>query len=492
MDKIYFVSNSKEKFEEIKHIASRQKPDWEVCWKKASLEEVQEEKGDKLIRKKALEAFKLLRRPVLVEHTALIIHAFNELPGFHTNYFYSTLGYEKIIKYCSLEKDYKACVKSVFCLCDGIRYYIGEGAEEGEIVCSTDGISQEKGFGWDIIFIPEKDNPERKVYAYLYDGENNHLMRRLAWENMVKKYGETSPLLSVSKNQITLKFNELAELIVDKKVMLFVGAGISASVDFPSWKELIDILGSNLGYEADLFESYGDYKMLAEYASSIDKKEVDQQLQETFKITDNIKKKLDSSPIYGIIEKLDFPIIYTTNYDSLLEEYYANKNKEITVIKKIEDMKKIKTGIPRIMKFHGDITDERGKVLTESQYFERMDFSNFMDVQLQADMLQYHILFLGYSLSDVNVKMLMYLARKRDNEEQGQAIESYIYTATPNYVQEKVFLENNIITFTGNEEDKEKGTLNFLESLLEKCEMLSASVKRNTMLSGTNTNGGRK
>lgn len=473
MDKIYFVSNSKEKFEEIKLITAAQGEDWDISWKKAEVTEIQEDEEKVLIQKKALEAFRLLRRPVLVEHTALKINAFNKLPGLHTNYFYSKLGCEKIVRFCKCEGDFKATVMSVFCLCDGKRYYIGIGSEEGEIIRSIDGIDQKSGFGWDVIFTPDKDNPARKTYACLENRKNNHFMRRLAWENLIKEYKNAALTLPISRVGTEDRLNELAHLIAEKRVILFVGAGISASVNFPSWKGLIDRLGSNLGYEADLFEAYGDYMMLAEYADRGGSAEVAKQLQETFRITEDIRKELYSSRIYEILENLDFPIIYTTNYDPLLEEYYQYKGREVTVIKNISDMRRIRNDIPRIMKFHGDLSDA-GKdsiVLTESQYFARMDFLNFMDVQLQADMLQYPILFLGYSLSDINVKLLMYLARKRIKEH-NQAINSYIYTATPNYVQEEVFLQNNIITFTGNEEDKKKGTICFLENLLEKCKKI--------------------
>lgn len=481
MDRIYFVSGSEEKFNEIRSIANKCGAGWEICQKKVSLEEVQGEQETNLIRKKALEAFRLLRRPVLVEHTALNINAFNELPGLHTNYIYSKLGYEKIVKFCDCENNFEAAVMSIFCLCDGKRYYIGKGTEKGEIVRSTDGIDEKSGFGWDIIFIPEKDNPKKKTYACLEDRKSDHLMRKRAWENMMKEYQKEGSLPSVSPSKREENIEKLAQLIVDGKVMLFIGAGISASVKFPSWKELIDKFGQELGYEADLFESYGDYMMLAEYAELAHGQTwVHEQLQNTFRITEEIETELYNSRIYKILEQLEFPIIYTTNYDSLLEEYYRNKgrgkNKDITVIKSIEDMKNIRPGIPRIMKFHGDIEIEKSTVLSESEYFERMDFSNFMDVQLQADMLQYSMLFLGYSLSDINVKLLMYLARKRVREH-NQAIQSYIYTATPNLVQEEVFLKNGIITITGEEEDKKTGTLDFLESLLKKCDELRSSTQ---------------
>lgn len=486
MDKVYFVSNSKEKFDEIRLIATTQGETWNISWKKAELTEIQEDEEKVLIQKKALEAFRLLRRPVLVEHTALKINAFNELPGLHTNYFYSKLGCEKIVRFCECEGDFKAAVMSVFCFCDGKKYYIGIGSEEGEIIRSIEGIDQKNGFGWDIIFIPDRDNPTGKTYACLEDRKNNHFMRRLAWEKLIKEYKEAAPTLCISQAGTEERLNELARLIAEKRVILFVGAGISASVHFPSWKGLIDKLGKNLGYEADLFEAYGDYMMLAEYADREGSEEVEKQLQDTFRITEDIRKELYSSRIYEILEELDFPIIYTTNYDPLLEEYYRYRKRDVMVVKNISDMCRIRNDIPRIMKFHGDLSeaDKDSIVLTESQYFARMDFLNFMDVQLQADMLQYPILFLGYSLSDINVKLLMYLARKRIKEH-NQAINSYIYTATPNYVQEEVFLKNHIITFTGSEEDKKKGTMNFLENLLEKCKKIDGFESKKAVPSKT-------
>ena len=76
-----------------------------------------------------------------------------------------------------------------------------------------------------------------------------------------------------------------------------------------------------------------------------------------------------------------------------------------------------------------------------------------MDIQLQADLLKYHVLYLGYSLSDINVKRIFYLARKR--WEQGQTTKaSYIVTATPNLLQKEVFQCNDIITFSGRGTDK--------------------------------------
>lgn len=113
----------------------------------------------------------------------------------------------------------------------------------------------------------------------------------------------------------------------------------------------------------------------------------------------------------------------------------------------------------------GTKSKKKKLVLSESQYFARMDFESFMDRQLQRDMQRYHILFLGYSLSDINVKLLLYRARCGQHCRQ---LTDYIYTATPNQIQREVFHKNGIVTFTGIDADKKEGTLQFLNALLHK------------------------
>ena len=260
----------------------------------------------------------------------------------------------------------------------------------------------------------------------------------------------------------------MVELIKQKKVMLFVGAGISRSVGLPDWGQLINRLGNQMGYDDGLFDVYGDNMMLAEYAGIGLREEFYRGIRKELQTTDEIKERLNDSSIYKAILKLDFPVIYTTNYDSLLEEYYKVQNHSYDVVTGIEDMRMLHSGFTRIMKFHGSLNDEAGIVLSESQCFKRMDFQSFMDVQLQADLLKYHVLFIGYSLSDINVKLLMYLARKRQNEAEKQ-MQAYIFTVTPNQVQKAVYNKNGITTFFGKDANKESGTLEFLNRLCVKC-----------------------
>lgn len=64
-----------------------------------------------------------------------------------------------------------------------------------------------------------------------------------------------------------MKTKELKRAIKEKNAILFVGAGISATLGLPTWSDLIGKMGNDLGYDPDLFKEYGDNLMLSEYYS---------------------------------------------------------------------------------------------------------------------------------------------------------------------------------------------------------------------------------
>ena len=234
-------------------------------------------------------------------------------------------------------------------------------------------------------------------------------------------------------------------------------------------------MGEADDFDAEIFSEYGDNMLLAEYSETLNNNE--NRLQDMFtdkwdiKSNDILRSELEKSLIYKYIMELDCPVIYTTNFDHMIEDYYEMKKKEIHRVAVMDDFDNSEQKHPRLMKFHGDMKYKDSIVFTESQYFKRMDYQSFMDIKLQADLLKYNVLFLGYSLSDINIKQLLYISRKRWADNGNKKI-SYIYTATPNYVQEKVFEKNGIISISGGVADKKIATELFLKDLCEQIKIL--------------------
>ena len=67
-------------------------------------------------------------------------------------------------------------------------------------------------------------------------------------------------------------------------------------------------------------------------------------------------------------------------------------------------------GATEIIKCHDDFEDDDSLVLTESSYFQRMQFDTSLDLRLWSDSLGRMLLLVGYSLHDINTRYLLSIA----------------------------------------------------------------------------------
>ena len=223
--------------------------------------------------------------------------------------------------------------------------------------------------------------------------------------------------------------------------MFFIGAGVSQSLGLPGSQELVATMGEELGYDAELFGSYGVPSTLAEYYR-----------HEQGTIGD-LRSRLDSawhagidigaSAIHRHIVRLQPKLIYTTNWDRWLEKAFEFYNVEFQVVRHVADLRGANSAPVQIVKYHGDFSDDESIVLTESSYFDRMQFETPLDIKLRADSLGRTILFLGYSLEDLNIRFLLYRLF-RIWAQSGYASaqpKSFLVTDRPNPVQDVVLRE---------------------------------------------------
>ena len=124
---------------------------------------------------------------------------------------------------------------------------------------------------------------------------------------------------------------ELKSAIQSKNVILFVGAGVSATLGLPTWSQLISKIATELNYDTNLFKQYGDSLTLAEYYYITKGRigELRRWMDQNWNVSE---AQIKESKIYEAIAKLDFPLIYTTNYDQCLEtalDVWSKKYKKI-------------------------------------------------------------------------------------------------------------------------------------------------------------------
>jgi hypothetical protein len=264
---------------------------------------------------------------------------------------------------------------------------------------------------------------------------------------------------------------ELASAIREKKAMLFVGAGVSMNLGVPSWGELTAHMAEALGFEPGQFAELGDPQTLAEYYVLQSGSIGPLRSWMDVKWHRDAAEKVRHSEIHRLIVELGFPVIYTTNYDRYLELAYESHGVPYTKIANLGEMSAPPPGVTQIVKFHGDFEDDGSIVLTESSYFERLLLEGPLDLKLRSDLLGRVALFIGYSVSDVSVRYLLYRLHRLWSASayaQGRP-PAYVYLGKHNPVQARVLSSWGIVPLVTESDDIGEGLKQLLEALKQEA-----------------------
>lgn len=263
---------------------------------------------------------------------------------------------------------------------------------------------------------------------------------------------------------------DLVESIRQRNTILFAGSGLSAQLELPTWNKLIEQVAKELQYDPSIFATYGDSLQLAEYYTA--KKGSIGGLRSWMDNDWHAKplNHIQHSKAHEYLVKLDFPLIYTTNYDRWIERAYEYYGKDAIKIVDVFGMTQIKDGVTQIIKFHGDFDSDHSLVLTESSYFERLDLEGPLDLKLRSDMLGKSILFIGYSLSDINIRYLLYKLQKiwENSSLSNKKPKIYLFLLNPNPVLEAVYKQRGIEVIVSQSEERQHALSDFLKELLER------------------------
>jgi hypothetical protein len=200
----------------------------------------------------------------------------------------------------------------------------------------------------------------------------------------------------------------LLETAIKGNLIPFIGAGFSRVFKLPTWSELIANVSGQIGYDPEVAELYGDFLQLAEFLS------IKQNGLSRFKSGlihqfNSPSINIVDSEAHSLLTKMKLSKIYTTNWDNLLEKTFEYHKIDYNKLVTIEDFQDSNPSYLSIIKFHGDLSSsDDSLVFTESSYFERLSFESPLDISLRSDMIGNTLIFLGYSLSDFNIRYMWY------------------------------------------------------------------------------------
>lgn len=194
------------------------------------------------------------------------------------------------------------------------------------------------------------------------------------------------------------QLTKLHEASKQGRLVIFVGAGVSANSGVPTWGELITALKDDL--PKSLSNEKDDLKIAQIYKDSYGYKDYFKKIRDVLK-----DGRVACNPIHHAILELDPVHIITTNYDDLIEQAIQIDYKQYDVISKDNDLPYYR--FPnKLVKMHGDF--KTGNIiLAEEDYYNYA--TNFPLIRSFVTSLftTNIVLFVGFSFSDLNLKVIL-------------------------------------------------------------------------------------
>lgn len=265
-------------------------------------------------------------------------------------------------------------------------------------------------------------------------------------------------------------FDELLEK--NEFPIVFIGSGISKRYlnNFPTWTSLLEEFWSKIGKT----NFYGEFNNIREdlrnKSYTYTNKEIDHysnikmgtiiEIEFNKKFNDGLITINDLTPKesyeknispfkhmlstrfseYNLIEHDNFEyesfkkmlsktqIILTTNYDTFLEDTY-NEFSEYEITKFIgqQGFFNDSIGISEIFKIHGCVSNPNSIVITESDYEKFEENSVLISAKIISLMIHSPIIFMGYSLTDLNIRNIIKSFTKSLDDQELQKLERRIY-----------------------------------------------------------------
>lgn len=223
----------------------------------------------------------------------------------------------------------------------------------------------------------------------------------------------------MDNNEILHYINLLREKAHTDKLIVFVGAGVSCNVEgMPSWYGLIQKMAESIKYTkcttckkkaskckdtCKFYDSYSndEFLKIPQYVYNRNRKLYNRVLR------DNIEhdRSIDA-PLSNAILDLAPAHIITTNYDKLIEICKSVQRDNYGIIIDDKDLLN-STKNKYIIKMHGDIDYPETIVLKEADYLEYSQKHVLIEMFVKSLLADHTILFLGYSLNDYNIKLII-------------------------------------------------------------------------------------
>ena len=172
--KLYFATSNKHKLAEANHILGMRLSQVDL-----DLLEIQDASVRRVARRKAEQAYAILKKPVVVEDTGLYLAGLNGFPGALVKWLVGSVGPAGLCRIVDRIGTRRAYAETCAAFNDGKSTRVFIGRIYGSIAENPSG---KTGFGWDAVFVPKG---QKKTFAQMKRREKSAIsMRGIAFRKL--------------------------------------------------------------------------------------------------------------------------------------------------------------------------------------------------------------------------------------------------------------------------------------------------------------------
>ncbi len=201
--------------------------------------------------------------------------------------------------------------------------------------------------------------------------------------------------------------NQLAEAAITSRLVLFVGAGVSAGAGAPTWNQLLADIARVAGFRPEALSLLAkkdprDQATLIE--GRLDEKGRDLRVE----VAAHLQRTERYSLLHGLLTSLPSSEAVTTNFDDLFETAARTAGRNLAVL----PANPAAADGQWLLKLHGTVEKPENIVLTRSDYLDLPRQYGALIGLVQGMLLMRHMMFIGYSLKDEDFQELIHEVRK--------------------------------------------------------------------------------
>ena len=197
----------------------------------------------------------------------------------------------------------------------------------------------------------------------------------------------------------------LANHAIKSQLVLFIGAGVSASAGLPLWKELLRDVAIQANFGGEALERLAN-KDVRDQATILEGRLAQQ--PQTLKYA--VASRLVSAwygLAHGLLASLPSVEAVTTNFDELFERAWTTANRSVAILPGTA----VDASGRWLLKLHGNVTEPEKLVLTRSDYLDMPRQYGALMGLVQGLLMMRHMMFVGYSLQDEDFHELIHEVR---------------------------------------------------------------------------------